>query len=167
MKVVKLSALCTGRLYSPGNIPGTNFCYRLSRPQGHSAAGRIVSMKNSNDTIGNLTRDLATCSAVPQPTAPPPSPDSPYNATKLRNVGPVRCMYKLTIWNNILNVSCVTTRTLYLIPRTIILNADVYEKLGKFYMEFVPSTVTFDQYETKVNSINWFWYRLHCILSKS
>ena len=26
-------------------------------------------MKNSNDTIGNRTRDLQTCSAVPQPTA--------------------------------------------------------------------------------------------------
>ena len=39
-------------------------------PQGHSAAGRIMSMKNSNDTIGNRTRDLPTCSAVPQPTAP-------------------------------------------------------------------------------------------------
>ena len=28
-------------------------------------------MKNSSDTIGNPTRDLPTCSAVPQPTAPP------------------------------------------------------------------------------------------------
>ena len=28
-------------------------------------------MKNSNDTIGNRTRDLPTCSAVHQPTAPP------------------------------------------------------------------------------------------------
>ena len=28
-------------------------------------------MKNSNDTIGNRTRDFLTCSAVPQPTAPP------------------------------------------------------------------------------------------------
>jgi len=28
-------------------------------------------MQNSNDTIGNRTRDLPTCSAVPQPTAPP------------------------------------------------------------------------------------------------
>jgi hypothetical protein len=26
-------------------------------------------MKNSNDTIGNRTRDLSACSAVPQPTA--------------------------------------------------------------------------------------------------
>jgi len=28
-------------------------------------------MKNSNDTIGNRTRDLPICSAVPQPTALP------------------------------------------------------------------------------------------------
>ena len=28
-------------------------------------------MKNFNDTIGNRTRDLPTCSAVPQPTALP------------------------------------------------------------------------------------------------
>ena len=26
MKVVRLSALCTGRLYPPGNIPGIHFC---------------------------------------------------------------------------------------------------------------------------------------------
>jgi hypothetical protein len=43
---------------------------------------------------------------------------------------------------------------MYLIPRTTILYVDVYEKLGKFYMEFVQCAVTFDQYETKVNSIN-------------
>jgi hypothetical protein len=35
----------------PGNVPGTHFCQRLSRTQGHSAIGRITSMKNSNDTI--------------------------------------------------------------------------------------------------------------------
>jgi hypothetical protein len=36
----------------------------LSRPQGHSAIGRIVS-KNSNDTIWNRTSDLPNCSTVP------------------------------------------------------------------------------------------------------
>ena len=56
------------------NIPGTHFCWRLIQPQGHSAAGRIMSMKNSSDTIGNRTRDLPTGSAVPQPTAPPRAP---------------------------------------------------------------------------------------------
>jgi hypothetical protein len=30
-----------------------------------------MSMKNSNYTIGNRTRDLPACSSVPQPTAPP------------------------------------------------------------------------------------------------
>ena len=54
MKVVGLSVLRIGRLYS-------NFCYRLSRPKGHSAAGRIMSMKNLSGTIGNRTRDLQTC----------------------------------------------------------------------------------------------------------
>jgi len=34
-------------------------------------------MKNSNDTIGNRTRDLPSCSAVPQPTAPPRAPGNP------------------------------------------------------------------------------------------
>ena len=67
MKVVRLSALRTGRLYHPENIPATHFCYSPSRPQGHSAAGRIMSMKNFNDTIGSRTRDLPTCSAVPHP----------------------------------------------------------------------------------------------------
>ena len=33
-----------------------------------------MSMKNSNDTIGNRTRDLLGCGAVPQPTAPSRAP---------------------------------------------------------------------------------------------
>jgi hypothetical protein len=51
MNVARLWALDTGCFY----------------PQGHSAAGKIMSMKNSNDTIGNRSRDLLACSAVPQP----------------------------------------------------------------------------------------------------
>ena len=31
-------------------------------------------MENSSDTIGNRTRDLPTCNAVPQPTALPRAP---------------------------------------------------------------------------------------------
>jgi hypothetical protein len=34
----------------PECIPGTHYCYRLSRAQGHSAAGRIMSIKNSSVT---------------------------------------------------------------------------------------------------------------------
>jgi hypothetical protein len=67
----------------PGNIPGTHCCYRLSQPQGHSAAGRNMSLKNSNDTIVNRTRDLPACSAVPQTNAPP------RQVTVLLTFGPV------------------------------------------------------------------------------
>jgi hypothetical protein len=77
MKVVRLSALRTGRLY-PQEIFLDSFLLRLSRPQGHSAAGRIMSMKNSNDTNGNGTHDLPACSAVPQPTTSPRAPFEIY-----------------------------------------------------------------------------------------
>jgi hypothetical protein len=73
MNVLRLLALRTGRLYAPEIIPGTHFCYRLSRPQSHSAAGSIMSMKNASNN-GNRTRDLSACSTVPQPTAPPRTP---------------------------------------------------------------------------------------------
>jgi hypothetical protein len=71
MKVVRLSVLRTGHLYSSGNIPGTHFYQRLSRLYVHCPAGRIKSMKNSNGTIGNRTRDFPARSTVLQPTASP------------------------------------------------------------------------------------------------
>jgi len=39
--------------------------------------------KNSNDTIGNRTPDLPTCSAVPQPSAPPRAPVTITKSTVL------------------------------------------------------------------------------------
>jgi hypothetical protein len=59
-----------------GTVTGLQYLLLISvggrvDPQGQSAAGRIVTMKNSSDTIGNQTRDLPACSTVPQPTAPP------------------------------------------------------------------------------------------------
>jgi hypothetical protein len=54
----------------PQDTPGTHFCYRQRRPQWHSVAGRIMSMKDSNDSIGNRIHDRTACSAVPQRTAP-------------------------------------------------------------------------------------------------
>ena len=51
MKVGRLSALGTRRLYARGDAPGTHFCYRLNRLQGHSAAGRFNSMINIDDLI--------------------------------------------------------------------------------------------------------------------
>ena len=75
MKLLRLSARGTGRLYPTGNIP-VLICYRLSRSQDHSAAARIMSMTNSSANIRYRTRYLPACSTVPQPNAPPRTPES-------------------------------------------------------------------------------------------
>jgi hypothetical protein len=54
-----------------GNVPGIHFCKRMIRPQGHSATGRIMSLKNSSDTIGKRTRNLPVCSVAHQPLCHP------------------------------------------------------------------------------------------------
>ena len=76
--------------YAPRDNPGTHFCWSLSRLQGHSAAGRIVSMKNTSDTVENRTHDLPICSAVLQQLL----------HCVLRGVGyrVVKCMLELNMW---------------------------------------------------------------------
>jgi hypothetical protein len=44
-------------------------------------------MKNSNDTIGNRTRDLPACSAVTQPVAPPRAPLQTVSTFKKKACG--------------------------------------------------------------------------------
>jgi hypothetical protein len=69
------------QLYAPAailplkKIPGTHFCQRLSRPQGHSAAGRIRSVQKCNDLNKKWTRDLPACSTLSQPTTLPRAPN--------------------------------------------------------------------------------------------
>ena len=48
-----------------------SFSQTLSQSQSHSAAGRIKSIKNPNDSIGNLTRDLPARSSMPRSVLPP------------------------------------------------------------------------------------------------
>jgi hypothetical protein len=67
MKVVRLSALRTSR----PNPQEIFLVLIYVRGRVDPRAARMMSMKNSSDTNGNGTRDCPTCSAVPQPTAPP------------------------------------------------------------------------------------------------
>jgi len=71
MRVVRLSALNADCPYPPGDILGTHFCWKMSRPLDHTAARRINWMKHSIDTIGNLTPDSPARRRVPQLTAIP------------------------------------------------------------------------------------------------
>jgi hypothetical protein len=56
---------------------------RLSRSMGHSAAGRIMSMKNYDGITENQTRYLLASSSVPQPAAPPHAPNNNVCQSKI------------------------------------------------------------------------------------
>jgi hypothetical protein len=60
MKMVRLSALSTGRFYPPRDTPGPNFCLQLSRTQSQSAARRITSMIPSGNEAATF-RLVAQC----------------------------------------------------------------------------------------------------------
>ena len=64
--VVRLTALRTGCFYP--TPPQKIFLVPITLwPWGHSIMGRIMSIKNSNDTIWNRTSDLPICSTAPYP----------------------------------------------------------------------------------------------------
>ena len=69
MMVVRLLALRTGHLY-----PQEYFWYSLLLDW--------VNPRTIVALVGNRTRDLPTCNAVPKPTAPPRAPKGKYKVTK-------------------------------------------------------------------------------------
>jgi hypothetical protein len=48
---VKLPALRDGSTLPTLKIPGTHFCYKLSQPQGHCAAERLIKMEGGKNPM--------------------------------------------------------------------------------------------------------------------
>ena len=68
MKVASLTALGSGRLYQLEDIADNSFLLEAySTPRLWFNRKELV-IQNPIDGIGNRTRDLPACSAVPQPT---------------------------------------------------------------------------------------------------
>jgi hypothetical protein len=86
MKVENLSALCTDP------VQRLEIFVVLSSLRGrvYTTSGRLMSMKKSNDAIGNWTRKLPACSAVSQQIAPPRTPEFSSNKMFFRPVS-TRC----------------------------------------------------------------------------
>jgi len=86
-------------------------CFRRwVHPRGRSASGRIMPVKNSSDIIGNRTRDLPACSAVPQSTAPPRIPRIYNNHYSLRFCSHFRGRYAHSKpYRNVLRVRLMST----------------------------------------------------------
>ena len=54
-------------------------------------------MKNSNDTIGNRTRDLPACSEMPQPTVPPRAPLQGLKLWIVQTVAYLKCRLRYPV----------------------------------------------------------------------
>jgi hypothetical protein len=72
--VVILSALGTGHLYSSQGYRWYSFRLEVSQPQGPRAVGMIESIKNRLYPFRKGSHDIPAFMAVPQPTAPLPTP---------------------------------------------------------------------------------------------
>ena len=98
--MVRLSCLTHRPPLPPRNTPGTHFCSRLDRHQGHSAIGRIMSMKNLNETIWNRTSELSICSTATYSLC--------YHGPHLQHVqGQITKLFPEPIWINIYSMAQV------------------------------------------------------------
>ena len=81
-QISRQSARESGKFVSPTHrppLPPRKYSWYSHLLEAESTSGPFVrpegfSMKNSSDTMGNRTRHMPTCSAVPQLTAPPRAP---------------------------------------------------------------------------------------------
>jgi hypothetical protein len=70
VKVARLSAIRTGRLYHPRKYSWYSFLLEAESTPGTQCGQKDYVNKNFKETTGNRIRDLQASSAVSQPTAP-------------------------------------------------------------------------------------------------
>jgi hypothetical protein len=75
-----------------------SFLLEAESTQIHRAAERIMSMKYSNDTIGNRTRDLPTCNLNQLRHRTPPPPPSGINCNRMALIKIVNTILNLREW---------------------------------------------------------------------
>jgi hypothetical protein len=82
-RISRKSAHKCGKVFSPthrpslpiGTIAGTHFCWSFEATQGPQCdRNNYYNTGKFQYFIGNRTRDIPVCSALPQPTAPPRTP---------------------------------------------------------------------------------------------
>jgi hypothetical protein len=104
--------------FTPKKIPDTHFFQRLSRPQVYSAAGRIRSIKNPNDLIGNRSLDLPACSIVPQPITLPSAPRE--TGMKYKNKSEIKNEHCSLKKFEIKYMACSVFKKLYQVPKKLL-----------------------------------------------
>jgi len=94
----------------PGNAPGTHFCYRLSRPQGQSAIGRILCQwKSKKPAIFRFVAQHLNHSATAVPGNKCASVNSKISQLLVRFMNKNNCSHKYALrsiahtWQIILN----------------------------------------------------------------
>ena len=101
-----------------------------------------MSVKKCNETVGNRTRDLPACSAVPQPTAPPRAPSYTSNP-------PMSC-------TACTEPQCLYKGALYLPLHYLLCFVFVSEKLSKF----TYNLIVFNKVWPHI--LNWYLIYYNC-----
>jgi hypothetical protein len=116
-----------------------------------------MAMKNSNDTIGNRSRDLPVCSVVPQPTAPPRASGKIQPVkNSVRKCGVIFSV-EVTVWSpGFKVVVCVTfgptVQSLAEIPTIIVTTGEYYLNVDCIHLNaaLLFRDVTFLQWRSVV-----------------